>query len=156
MVVKAMNKRKEIFEKNMKIGQLAKQTGESSQTIRYYESIGLVSKADRNISGYRVYDTKAVNILRFIQRAKEAGFTLKEIKTLINLADGKISRCKDVRPFVEKKVMRIKNQLKQLKKIEKGLTELLEICRTSEAFDTCPILEKLVNEPSQERNKNEY
>ncbi len=132
---------------NMTIGQLAKETGENSQTIRYYENIGLIPRADRNQSGYRMYDSNAVNKLKFIQRAKAVGFTLKEIKTLIRLADGKISKCREVRPFVEEKLKRVKIQLLQLKEIEKGLAELVSICRSSEALDACPILERLVKHP---------
>ncbi len=142
---------------NMTIGQLAKETGENSQTIRYYENIGLLPRADRNQSGYRVYDSETVNKLKFIQRAKAVGFTLEEIKTLIRLADGKISKCRDVRPFVEEKLKRVKIQLLHLKEIEKGLTELVAICRTTEALEACPILERLVKNPSKVKGiKNEH
>ena len=128
----------------MRIGQLAKETGEKSQTIRYYENFGLIPRTNRDQSGYRNYDDSAVNRLKFIQRAKAVGFTLNEIKTLINLADGKISKCREVRPFVEEKLKRVKIQLLDLKKIERGLTELVSICRSSTALDTCPVLERLV------------
>jgi len=150
-----MKERKTVQE-NMTIGQLAKATGKNSQTIRYYENIGLIPRAGRTTSGYRMYDNNAVGKFSFIQRAKAAGFTLKEIKTLIKLADGKISKCRDVRPFVEEKLKRVKIQMLHLKEIEKGLTELVTICRSSQELDACPILKRLVNNPVKIKgDKNE-
>ena len=73
----------------LKVGQVAKQAGVNLQTIHYYERRGLLPKPPRTGSNYRAYPTDAVLLVRFIKSAQELGFTLKEIKELIALRDGR-------------------------------------------------------------------
>ena len=131
------------------IGKLAKETETDNQTIRYYESIGVLPRPERNESGYRVYNQGAVSRLRFIKRAKEVGFTLKEIKILISLADGSKIDCKEVQEFVSGKLKRVRDQIIHLKKIEVGLDELVAQCSISGTVDSCPTLNRLLNEHAE-------
>jgi DNA-binding transcriptional MerR regulator len=69
----------------MRIGQLAKKVGITTQAVRYYERIGLLEEPVRSPSGYRQYDEHAVDFLRFIKKAQQLGFNLQEIKTIWNI-----------------------------------------------------------------------
>lgn len=71
--------------KPLTIGEVARQAGVGVETVRFYERQGLLEEPERRASGYRQYDEEAVAILRFIRRAKELGFTLREIKALLAL-----------------------------------------------------------------------
>jgi DNA-binding transcriptional MerR regulator len=71
--------------KALAIGQVARHAGVGIETVRFYERQGLLAEPERRASGYRQYDGEAVAVLRFIRRAKELGFTLKEIKGLLGL-----------------------------------------------------------------------
>jgi DNA-binding transcriptional MerR regulator len=73
-------------DRQLKIGELANQTGLSIKTIRYYESRGLLEQPPRTEGGYRLYGSEEVARLRFVQRAKLLGLTLEEIKGLVELA----------------------------------------------------------------------
>ena len=81
----------------MKIGQAAAASGCHIETIRYYERIGLLPHPARSVSGYREYLPEEVDRLRFIQRAKVLGFTLREIKDLLALATDHGATRADVR-----------------------------------------------------------
>lgn len=127
------------------IGKLALAAGTEDQTIRYYESIGVLPQPDRNCSGYRIYEETAIGRLQFIKRAKDVGFTLKEIRTLISLAESSNIKCDEVQEFVENKLTRVREQIKHLKEIECGLGELVGQCRSADTIDNCPTLNKLIN-----------
>jgi MerR family transcriptional regulator, Zn(II)-responsive regulator of zntA len=75
----------------LKIGELARQTGLSIKTIRYYESRGLLEQLPRTEGGYRLYGPEEIARLRFVQRAKLLGLTLEEIRELVELA----ARCNE-------------------------------------------------------------
>ncbi len=81
-------------EKPLTINVTAKKAGIGVETIRYYQRIGLINKPEKPLSGYRVYSEETVSRLRFIQRAKELGFSLAEISNLLALGDG---RCKETK-----------------------------------------------------------
>jgi DNA-binding transcriptional MerR regulator len=78
-------------DRRLKVGELARQTGLSIKTIRYYESRGLLEQPPRTEGGYRLYDPEEVARLRFVQRAKLLGLTLEEIRELVELA----ARCNE-------------------------------------------------------------
>ena len=131
----------------MTIGQLAKRCGTGEQTIRYYESIGVLSLPERNSSGYRIYGEETIHTLGFIKRAQAAGFTLNEIKTLIALAEGRVNQCDEIRQFLGDKLDRVRGNITDLKAIEVGLAELVSRCEDSDTVDDCPALSKLLGGP---------
>ena len=85
----------------LSIGQIASQGGVGVETVRFYERQGLLDKPPRKESGYRHYPPEAVSRLHFIKKAKEVGFSLKEIKELLSLRLDTTATCQDVRSRAE-------------------------------------------------------
>lgn len=79
------------------IGELSKRTGVNIETIRYYERNGVLPKPPRTEGGHRAYDSAFVKRLSFIARARQLGFSLEEIRSLLSLVDGSGFTCADVR-----------------------------------------------------------
>ncbi len=126
----------------MNIGKAARQVGLSVDTVRYYERRELLGSVTRSVSGYRQYADEDIQHLRFIQHAKELGFTLKEIKQLLGLrADG--SDCTRVRKVAEKKADDIKDRIEKLSTMHGILLELVQRCESGKGDDSCPVLKSL-------------
>ncbi len=129
---------------NMTIGQLAKVVGLNTQTIRYYERIGLINKPYVNESGYRIYPEKAVNILRFIRHAKNIGFSLKQIAKLFYLDNNKYNTCLNVKKLAEEKVYEMDKKINSLNLMRKELLSLILLCEEENNNNRkCPILDIL-------------
>lgn len=79
----------------LRTGELARQAGVNVETLRFYERKGLLPAPPRRASGYREYPAEAVGLVRFIRRAKELGFSLREIKELLNIRAGPRATCAD-------------------------------------------------------------
>lgn len=129
---------------SMTIGRVAKLAGVGIETIRFYEREGLIQKPPRRASGYRQYPADTVNQLRFIRRAKELGFTLKEIRELLSLRDGGGRRRSEVRKLAEAKMRDIDQKLVRLQAMRSALYGLVQSCACRRR-PTCPILEALTN-----------
>ncbi len=125
------------------IGQVAKQAGVGVETIRYYEREGLLEQAKRKASGYRQFDEQVIDRLRFIRRAKELGFTLKEIKELILMQVNPTVTCVDVKSRAETKIIDIENRIRSLQKMKKALVKLTKTCEGKGPASDCVILESL-------------
>lgn len=126
------------------VGQLAKEAGFNIETIRYYEKLKLLPKPKRRESRYRIYNDTDLKRLLFIKRAKELGFTLKEIKELLELKIDSRAKCGDVKHLTEHKLKDIDNRISDLKKIRNVLVKLVEQCINEEvSSDECPILESI-------------
>ncbi len=126
------------------VGQLAKETGINLETVRYYEKLKLLPKPKRRESRYRVYDENDLKRLLFIKRAKELGFTLKEIKELFELRIDSHAKCGDVKHLTEHKLKDVDNRISDLKKIKSVLVKLINQCINEEvSSDECPILESI-------------
>lgn len=125
------------------IGEAAKSVGVNLQTLRYYERRGLLKPFSRRNSGYRIYTMEEVKKLTFIKRAQELGFTLSEIKMLLNLKVTSTARCGDVKRKAELKLAEVKEKIRHLKGISKALSELIDSCREEKLTDQCPILQSL-------------
>ncbi|GAC1445925.1 MAG: Cu(I)-responsive transcriptional regulator [Pyrinomonadaceae bacterium] len=128
------------------IGEVAKQGAVNLETIRYYERFGLLSKPPRSPSGYRVFPTDAVRRVRFIKRAQELGFSLKEIKELLALRSTSSATSADVRHRAEAKISDIEGKIKMLRAMKKALTHLTATCCGDSSISACPILESLDSE----------
>lgn len=120
------------------IGKLAKQTEVTVETIRHYQRIGLLVEPDKPDSGYRQYSADAITNIRFIKRAQQAGFTLKEIATLLSL-DG--SHCADVRQLAELKCQQIDQHIKSLTALRQALDTLVNSCQQTASSARCAILD---------------
>jgi len=131
---------------SLKTGELAKQAGVNVETLRFYEREGLLAEPPRRPSGYREYPPDTVQRIRFIQRAKELGFTLREIKGLLQLRVDPDTTCAEVKEHAAEKIADVKQKISDLKKIERALNKLMNTCRGSGPIDDCSILKHLEKE----------
>lgn len=116
------------------------------ETIRYYERLGLLPKPPRTQAGYRVFPEDTTARVRFIKRAKELGFSLKEIKELLALRIEPGKTRADVWERVESKLSDIDEKIKSLREMRKSLAKLTKVCRGDGPVNDCPILESLNHE----------
>lgn len=126
------------------IGKLAKQAEVTVETIRYYQRIGMLDEPGKPGSGYRHYPSNAIARIRFIKRAQQAGFTLKEIAELLSL-DG--THCADVRKIAEQKCQQIDAQIKDLMALRNALDALVKRCQSDSSAEHCSLIDALSNEP---------
>ena len=129
--------------KPLTIGQVAHQSGVGIETVRFYEREGLLTKPARTASGYRQFDEEVIARLLFIQRAKELGFTLNEIKELLSLRVDPDTSCEDVRTRAEVKIADIENKIATLTRMKKALVRLSQECCEKDSGAECPILDAL-------------
>jgi MerR family copper efflux transcriptional regulator len=134
--------------KEMTVGKLAKTAGVNIETVRYYEQRGLLPKPSRKESGYRLYSQEDVRRLRFILRAKELGFSLREIQELLELRVDAKTNCDGVREQAEGKISDIEQKIADLERMREVLVKLATACRNRGATDACPVLEALENKNS--------
>ena len=125
------------------IGQVARRADVGIETVRFYEREGLLDEPDRKPSGYRQYDESVVARLRFIRRAKELGFTLKEIKELLSLRVDPSTTCADVRRRAESKAADIDEKIRTLRRMKRALVKLTKTCAGRGPISECPILDAL-------------
>ena len=124
----------------MKIGELARKAGVGVETVRFYEREGLLQEPPRRESGYREYSPETLVRLRFIRRAKELGFTLKEIKGLLELRlDATASRA-EVRRQAKAKVADVEARIADLQRMRDVLQSLIRKCHGDGTTTGCPIL----------------
>jgi len=130
------------------IGKVAKATGISVEAIRFYEKQGLLANVDRTASGYRQYPPETVKRIRFIQHAKDAGFTLGEIGELLQLRQSKRDSCARIRDRANLKLQDVERRLQDLNVIRDALAGLVNRCDKNDNMGECPIIEAL--EPGDE------
>jgi MerR family copper efflux transcriptional regulator len=132
--------------KPLTIGQVAKQAGVGVETVRFYEREGLLEEPARRESGYRQYEEDVVARLRFIKRAKELGFSLKEIKELLALRVDPTTTCREVKQQAQAKITDIEGKIQSLLRMKAALVKLTGSCRGQGPTSECPILEALEKE----------
>ncbi|KAF1685556.1 heavy metal-responsive transcriptional regulator [Pseudoxanthomonas broegbernensis] len=130
----------------MNIGQLARQTGVAIDTIRYYERQGLLPAARRGANGYRQYGPADTRRLRFVRRAKELGFSLEEIGSLLALSDARGADMAQVRVTAQEKLVMIQERIDELQRVRNALRDLVEACPGHGALQDCPIMGALAEE----------
>ena len=127
----------------IQIGELSRRTGCNIVTIRYYEQIALLPAPARSAGRYRVYDTADVRRLAFIRRARELGFTLDEVRTLLSLsADDGQDTCANVREVAERHLADVRAKIADLQAMEHVLADAVRRCAAGEV-PGCPIIEAL-------------
>jgi MerR family mercuric resistance operon transcriptional regulator len=126
----------------MAIGEFSRRTGRNIETIRYYERIGLLPPPDRR-GRYRRYDAADVGRLIFIRRARELGFTLDEVRALLELsvADGR-NTCTEVREFAARHLAQVKAKIADLRAMELALADAVRRCDAGEV-PGCPLISAL-------------
>jgi MerR family mercuric resistance operon transcriptional regulator len=125
----------------LSIGQLAAKADVGVETVRYYQRQGLLEQPSKALGGQRRYAPDHVKRLRFIKRAQALGFTLAEIRGLLQLADGR--GCAAVRSLAVHKVQLIERKLADLTAIHQALSELIHECDANVSNTCCPIIDLL-------------
>jgi len=124
----------------MSIGRLAKATGATIDTIRFYEKAGLLPKPARTAAGYRRYSRDDELRLAFVARARSLGFSLDEIGEILQLSDAPAGGVARVRAVAKKKLALVEARLAELQKLRTALRTLVSACPGSGATQDCPIL----------------
>lgn len=127
----------------MRSSQVAAQAGVNVQTLRYYERRGLLPLPDRLESGYRSYGADAVRTVRFVKRAQQLGFTLEEIDSLLDLADGGPENCDAAKTLATEKVVQLEQKIAHLTAMRDSLRQFVATCGRSPGNRVCPMLDAL-------------
>jgi len=128
--------------KKLTISVAAEQAGVNIETIRYYQRIGLIEEPSKPLSGYRIYPQSTIDRIRFIQRAKELGFSLAECTRLLELEDGS---CNQTRELAELKLALINTKIDDLKNMAEVLKKHIRACKINADSDSCPLISSLAN-----------
>jgi len=126
----------------MNIGEAAAQSAVSAKMIRHYESLGLLPKPPRTEAGYRVYDEASVHTLRFIRRARDLGFGIKEIDTLLGLWRNRRRASADVKRIASAHAADLQRRIAEMQAMKRTLEHLAHCCQGDNRPD-CPILDDL-------------
>ena len=126
----------------MNIGQLARAAATNAETIRYYERIGLLPPPPRKAGNYRDYSTAHVSRLSFTRRARDLGFSIDQIRALLDLADRKEQSCEAVDVIAREHLADVKRKLADLAALRRELDALIGQCRHGTIAE-CRILEAL-------------
>ncbi len=129
--------------KALTIGQVARGAGIGVETVRFYERRGILEPPPRTDSGYRQYPKDTLARLRFVGRAKQLGFTLKEIKELLALRIDPLTTCADVKSRAEEKITDVAEKIRSLKRMKSALVKLTKTCAGEGTSSECPILDAL-------------
>ena len=125
------------------IGIAAKRAGCNVETVRYYERIGLLPTPPRKGTGRRSYGEGEVKQLKFIRRCRDLGFTLKEVRTLIELSTSEQGSCSHVKQLAEAQATSVRLRIEELARVENWLREMAVRCSSTSQRAGCPILDTL-------------
>lgn len=125
------------------VGKVAARAGVKIDTLLYYERQGVIAPPERNGSNYRIYTEDAVLRVRFVKRAQELGFTLAEIKQLLELRVSEDASCADVRDQALAKVTDLDQKIRSLQAMRRVLSKLADECSGQGPVSECPILDAL-------------
>jgi MerR family copper efflux transcriptional regulator len=126
----------------MNIGEAAARSGVTAKMIRYYESIGLIGAASRTASGYRTYAETDIHRLRFVRRARDLGFSMEKIQTLLGLWGNKDRNSSNVKALALAHIEELRQQIAEMQSVLATLEHLAEHCHGDDRPD-CPILDDL-------------
>ncbi len=124
----------------MNIGTVAEKSGVPPKTIRYYESIGLIGPADRRPNGYRSYSSIDMRTLHFVKRARSLGFSVDEVRELLDLWHDKTHTSAAVKALATRHLQALDRKIEELRSMREALAELVKHCRGDVRPD-CPILD---------------
>lgn len=130
--------------KRLTRGELARQTGVNSETIRYFERIGILAAPDRTEGGHRIYDQGHVRTLGFIRRARNLGFTPEEVRTILELGGPGKASCAEVREIATHHLEQVRAKIADLTEIERLLTTTVEHC-SGRPDPECAVIDMIEN-----------
>jgi len=135
-------------ERSIRIGELANRAAMTVDAIRFYEKRGLLPKAQRSAGRFRVYSPSDLERVRFIRQMQALGFSLREIRELVDLRGRKTDACEAVRKLLQEKLSATRVKARQLKQLETELLADLRKCneelrhRRKNKLCPCPVLEE--------------
>jgi MerR family mercuric resistance operon transcriptional regulator len=132
----------------MTIGGLSRKTGCPIETIRFYEKAGLLPKPLRSDGGHRLYGADQVKRLVFIRRSRELGFSLDDIRGLLQLVDRRRYTCKQVKAVTDRHLVSVKRKVADLQRLKKTLAGISAKCQGGQVPE-CPIIDALFEEKRQ-------
>ncbi len=128
---------------SLRTGEVARQADVNVETLRYYEREGILPEPPRRMSGYREYPPETVDLIRFIKRAQELGFSLREVKELLSLREVPRRAAKRASRLVESKIAEIDHKIRDLHSMRAALDNLRCACDANDSSSDCPIIESL-------------
>ncbi|MEO5714906.1 MAG: MerR family transcriptional regulator [Luteolibacter sp.] len=132
---------------------LAKAAGVGAETLRFYEQKGLIEEPQRSASGYRLYRESDLERLQFIRRSQDLGFSLQDIRQILDLTNNIRTPRKKVRDFAEARLAVIRQKISDLRAMESALGNLVARCDGKGALKGCPIAEFI---GGRNPNENQY
>jgi DNA-binding transcriptional MerR regulator len=134
------------------IGKVAERAQVSADSIRFYEREGLISPAKKSESGYRLYTEEAIRRLGFIKHAQQCGFSLSEIRELLELRSDENSCCEDIYQVAIEKKLHLENKIRAFQAMSRALSGLIEMCsHDKRPVDECPIVGALERGLAEQR-----
>ncbi|TQV77328.1 Cd(II)/Pb(II)-responsive transcriptional regulator [Aliikangiella marina] len=130
----------------MKIGELARRSGCSIQTIRYYEKLKLLPIPSRSEGNFRLYDIKIFEQLKFIKRCKDLDLTLDEIRKLLSIKSEPNQECDDVNRLIERHLERVEFKIAEFRQLRAQLISLRQACSENNKAVDCGILKQLTKD----------
>ncbi len=124
------------------IGALSRRTGVNIETIRFYERIGILPKPPRTQGGHRVYSQGHLKRLSFVRRSRELGFTLDEVRGLLELVDGGRYTCAEVKTITLNHLTDIRHKIADLRRLVRTLSDMAGKCKGGKVPD-CPVIDAL-------------
>ena len=129
----------------MNIGRASQESGVSAKMIRHYEAIGLMARARRTDGGYRIYSANDIHTLRFIRRARDLGFSMKQIERLLGLWRNRRRASGEVRRIAQQHIDDLQAKIESLQAMRRTLQQLVRHCHGDDRPD-CPILDDLAGD----------
>ena len=124
------------------IGELAALSGVRVETIRYFERIGLLTPPERTSGGHRLFSAADLARLNFVRRAREMGFSQREVRTLLALSSGELTSCDEVKALAEAHLTVVRGKIRDLERLEQLLSTTVTQCTGGKA-PKCPIIEAI-------------
>lgn len=131
--------------KPLTIGRLAGTAGVNVETIRYYQRIHLINQPNKPLTGYRVYPEQTLSRVHFIKRAQSLGFSLDEIRQLLDMTDG---QCNSAAKIANDKLVLIQHKITDLSKMAAALKDYTQQCATNTDHSHCPLIDTLIDDSS--------
>ena len=143
-----------------RIGQVAQETGLSIDTIRFYEKEGLLKRSPRTEGGFRLFGGGDIEILKFVRKAQELGFSLNEIRELLILRSDHVPACSHVKELLEQKLTAVVQKITELQNLERTLRRALQKCKrelktaATGHEECCPVIDE-INRAARSNSQHE-
>lgn len=128
----------------LSIGALADQTGTNIETIRYYEKLGILTKASRTAGNQRRYPASAVDRLRFIRHSRELGFSLGAIRQLMDISNRENQSCAQIDAIAREHLVAVERKIAMLRNLKTELTAMIDGCKRG-TVACCRVIETLAD-----------